>query len=262
MPLLVDRVVTSLPPCTGRVRTGGRIVSALVLLGLCFASADEASAAPVAAQQIEQAVGAFFAEGLGREAARRGWRGMRITRDTELPAAASRLPACAAALQVRAVGAAASLLERQRLRLRCPGEGGWVLELDSQANVSLPAAHAAGLIERGRTLAAADLSFERINVAKAQRGYYNQPAEVIGQAAKRRLRAGQLITPALLTAPLAVRRGEAVKIIASRDGIEASTGGEALSDGQAGEVIRVRNVRSGKVIDAKVLESGVVASIF
>jgi len=53
-----------------------------------------------------------------------------------------------------------------------------------------------------------------------------------------------------------------VKIVASHDGIEASTNGEALADGQPGEVIRVRNVRSGKVIDAKVVEEGVVTSTF
>nr|WP_250646410.1 flagellar basal body P-ring formation chaperone FlgA [Pseudomonas oligotrophica] len=236
------------------------MVSALAL-GLLLTAQPARGAGP-ATQQIEQAVGAFFEQGLGREAARRGWQGMRITRRLELPPAATHLPACTSAPEVRATGAAASLLERQQLRIHCPDAGGWTLDASAQASVSLPVAHAAGLIERGQAIGAADLVFERINVAKAQRGYYNQPAEVAGMAAKRRIRAGQLITPALLAQPLAVRRGEAVKIIASQDGIEASTAGEALADGQPGEVIRVRNVRSGKVIDAKVQESGVVASIF
>jgi len=53
-----------------------------------------------------------------------------------------------------------------------------------------------------------------------------------------------------------------VKVVASNEGIEASTSGEALGDGQPGDVIRVRNTRSGKVIDAKVIEPGVVSSTF
>jgi flagella basal body P-ring formation protein FlgA len=61
---------------------------------------------------------------------------------------------------------------------------------------------------------------------------------------------------------MAVRRGEPVKMIANNDGIEASASGEALADGQPGDVIRVRNTRSGKVIEAKVLEPGVVTSTF
>src|SRR5690606_19977912 len=107
-----------------------------------------------------------------------------------------------------------------------------------------------------------DIELQRINIANARRGYYNRPSEVIGMAAKRRIRAGQTITPALLEQAMAVKRGQPVKIVASQDGIEASTSGEALSDGLPDEIIRVRNVRSGKVIDAKVVEEGVVTSTF
>src|SRR5690606_10363778 len=117
-------------------------------------------------------------------------------------------------------------------------------------------------IDRGRTLTANDLKLQRINIAKARRGYYNRLEDVVGLTAKRRIRAGQTLTPALLEQSMAVRRGQPVKIIASHEGIEASTSGEALSDGQPVDVIRVRNVRSEKVIDAKVLESGVVTSTF
>lgn len=51
-------------------------------------------------------------------------------------------------------------------------------------------------------------------------------------------------------------------IIASQDGISASATGEALANGRAGEVIRVRNLGSQKVIEAQVVEEGVVTSTF
>ncbi|WAE52820.1 flagellar basal body P-ring formation chaperone FlgA [Stutzerimonas frequens] len=213
-------------------------------------------------RQIIEAVDRHLNERLQREAKRQGWQGARLTHDTSLPASAARLPRCDQPLQVRPAGSSPSLLERQRLAVRCPGENGWTLELTSQAGVWLPTVHAQGIIERGQTIAGSDLRLEPIDIARAQRGYFHRLEEVQGMAAKRRIRAGQTLTPSLLAQPLAVKRGQPVKIIASNDGIEASTSGEALADGQPGEVIRVRNVRSGKVIDAQVVKEGVVSSTF
>lgn len=245
--------------CAG---AGGRALSALLvaLLPTCIAAPLNA-AEPGARAQIEQAIDAYFAQALKQEAARQGWQGARISHDSSLPASAAKLATCPQAPQVRASGAA-PLLERQRLEIRCNAAPGWSLELTSQAQVLLPVVHASGIIDRGQPLTAADLRLEPINISKAQRGYFNRLEEVTGKTAKRRIRAGQLLPPALLALPLAVRRGQPVKIVASHDGIEASTSGEALVDGQPGEVIRVRNVRSGKVIEAKVVEEGVVTSTF
>lgn len=199
---------------------------------------------------------------LDQQAARQGWQGMQLRYDISVPASAASLPRCSETLQVQATGDAPSAMERQQLQIRCPDIPDWSLSATGQAHIFLPAVHAEGIIDRGQTLTANDLKLQRINIAKARRGYYNRLEDVIGQAAKRRIRAGQTITPALLEQAMAVKRGEPVKIVASDEGIEASASGEALSDGQPGEVIRVRNVRSGKVIDAKVLEEGVVTSTF
>ena len=251
-----------LPHLRRAAEAGGKAVSALVtgvLLALVMLSAH---AQPGASQQIEQAVEGYLREALQREAVRQQWQGMRFRHDTSVPGSATKLAACTEAPQVRATGSAASPLERQRLEIRCNAAPGWSLELTSQAQVFLPAVHAGSVIDRGQTLDSAQLRLERINIGKAQRGYFNRIDQVTGQTAKRRIRAGQVLTPNLLSLPLAVRRGQPVKIVASHDGIEASTSGEALADGQPGEVIRVRNLGSGKVIDAKVIEEGLVTSTF
>lgn len=61
-----------------------------------------------------------------------------------------------------------------------------------------------------------------------------------------------------LQAPQLVKRGDEVRIVARQDGIEVSNAGEALANGRMGEVIRVRNVGSGKVISARVSAGGEV----
>lgn len=215
-----------------------------------------------ATAQVQQAVENHLHAMLERQAERQGWQGMQLRYETNLPASAARQRPCTVPLQVRATGDAPSAMDRQQLAISCADAPGWSLNATAQAHVFLPAVHAAGIIDRGQTIRDSDLRLERINIAKARRGFYNRLDEVVGLAAKRRIRAGQTITPALLEQAMAVKRGEPVKIVASNDGIEASTSGEALGDGQPGDVIRVRNTRSGKVIDAKVLEEGVVTSTF
>ncbi|WP_417702020.1 flagellar basal body P-ring formation chaperone FlgA [Pseudomonas sp.] len=215
-----------------------------------------------ATSQIDQAVTAHMQQMLTEEARRQAWQGQRHSLDITLLNSAERLPACTQALSVTVSSDDPSPLSRQRLDLSCADTPGWSVTALVQASVFLPAVHAARVIERGQTITAEQLQLQEVNVGRASRGFYNSVDEVIGQGAKRRLRAGQLIAPNLLSAPLLIRRGQQVTIIASQDGISASATGEALANGREGEVIRVRNLGSQKVIEAQVVEEGVVTSIF
>jgi flagella basal body P-ring formation protein FlgA len=199
---------------------------------------------------------------LAEEARRQTWQGQRHRLDISLLNSAERLPACTQMPSVTASSSDPSPLSRQRLELSCPDTPGWSITALVQANVFLPVVHAARVIERGQTIAAEQLQLQEVNIGKTPRGFYNDAADVIGQGAKRRVRAGQLIAPNLLAAPLLVRRGQQVTIVASQDGISASATGEALANGREGEVIRVRNLGSQKVIEAQVVEEGVVSSTF
>lgn len=246
--------------CRARIR-GSKSSAFLALLGISLtlphstlALADSASA------QIHRAIEQHLNVALEQEASRQGWQGARLSHDSQIPAQARELPPCPVTLQLRT--STSSLLERQQFRLRCTGEKNWELAVMTQVRVSVPAVHAANVIERGQAFSAADLRLHMLDLGKARRGFYSQTDEVIGLVAKRRIRPKQLVTPSLLDQPLAVQRGQPVKIIANQDSIEASTMGEALGDGRAGDLIRVRNSSSGKIIDAKIMEPGVVSSIF
>lgn len=256
--------VAPLPHRRSVGRKSGKTFSACVLVLFLLAGLPHgaARAESDAASQIDQAIAAHMQRQLAAEAERQAWRGMRHSLDTTLLSGAERLPACSQALDLAVAGDDPSPLVRQRLQLSCADTPGWNVVALVQASVFLPAVHAARVIERGQTIAAEQLQLQDVNVAKASRGFYNNPDEVIGQGAKRRIRAGALISPRLLSAPLLVRRGQQVTIVASQDGISASAIGEALGNGREGEVIRVRNLGSQKVIEAQVVEEGVVTSTF
>lgn len=256
--------VALFPHRPGVGRKSGKAFSACASLLFLFAalSSVTAQAETDAASQIDQAIAAHMQQKLAEEARRQAWQGQRHSLNVTLLNSAERLPACTQALSVTVSSDDPSPLSRQRLDVSCADASGWSVTALVQASVFLPVVHAARVIERGQTIGREQLQLQEVNIGKAPRGFYNSLDEVLGQGAKRRVRAGQLIAPNLLTAPLLIRRGQQVTIVASQDGISASATGEALANGREGEVIRVRNLGSQKVIEAQVVEDGVVTSTF
>lgn len=269
MPLISLEISEEPGSCAGaplplfrmRSRACGKAVSALFLsLALTLPGSGVLAAGSVG-EQIEQALAASMQQALKDEAQQQGWQGMQVQLEHELPAALPAAP-CTQALQVQRTGDDPSPLARQRFALSCADSPGWKVNASSQASVFLPVVLASKVLERGQTISAADLRLEPANIGKASRGFYNRLDQVVGMSAKRRIRDGQQLNPGLLTGALLVKRGQRVRINASQDGIQASAVGEALSNGQLGEVIRVKNLASEKTIDAKVIEAGVVSSTF
>ncbi|MEN0108611.1 MAG: flagellar basal body P-ring formation chaperone FlgA [Pseudomonas sp.] len=194
-------------------------------------------------------------------ATQQGWQKPQVQVQHELPSA---LPGqvCKQPLVVKRSGDDPSPLVRQRFVVSCADGGGWKVNASSVATVFVPVVFASSVLERGQSITATDVQLQPVNIAKATRGYFVQVQQVLGLSAKRRVREGQLLSPALLTGAVLVKRGQQVEIRATQDGIQARAVGEALGNGQLGDVIRVRNLGSEKVIEAKVIEAGVVSSTF
>lgn len=235
----------------------GKALSACFLLLLpALVQAQDARA------QVDAAAQQQVATELKEAARKAGWKGMTFTVNNNLPSSLGKLAACPAGPQLRALETPAAVTARRRFEASCSGQAGWPVTFISQPTVYMPSVVANGEIDRGQTLDAAQLKLAPVELGKSSRGYFTDIAEVTGKTARRRIRAGQPLTSALLDGALLVRRGQQVKIVASQDGIQASAVGEALANGRQDDVIRVKNLRSQKIIEAKVMASGEVSSIF
>lgn len=95
-----------------------------------------------------------------------------------------------------------------------------------------------------------------------QRGFVPTSESLVGSKSNRNLRMGQLIGELDLQKAWAIREGEGVLIRASQDGFSATTRGRALANGAIGEGIRVKNLSSGKEIQAWVIDKGEVETRF
>ncbi len=245
------------PLSTRRARECGKALSAcFLLLPATLVQADDART------QLDAAAQRQVAAELKISARKAGWNGMTFTLNNNLPNSLAKLAPCAGEPQLRLLEAPSAPTARRRFEASCAGQPGWPVTFISQPTLYLPTVVASGEIERGQTLEAAQLKLAPVELGKSARGYFTDIAEVAGKTARRRIRAEQPLTPALLDGALLVRRGQQVKIVASQDGIQASAVGEALANGKQDEVIRVKNLRSQKVIEAKVMASGEVSSLF
>ena len=84
------------------------------------------------------------------------------------------------------------------------------------------------------------------------------PAQAIGKRLRYPVATGAALNAGLLDLPPLVKRGQTVTIVSTGQGLEVRATGEALADGTNGETIRVRNSLTKKIIQATVLEAGLV----
>ncbi|MNJ37656.1 flagellar basal body P-ring biosynthesis protein FlgA [compost metagenome] len=212
--------------------------------------------------QIEQATSEHLAQRLSAQAQREHWQGMRFTQKLLALPADAPTAACTAPLTVRAATDGPVLPGRQRLDLLCPTQPGWSLTVAVQVSVFVQAVVAAQVLERGGVISADMLERREVSVSKNSRGLFSHIDEVAGLSAKRRIRSQQVLSQDMLVSPWLVRRGERVSMVARHGEIQAVTQGEALENGRKGQVIRVKNLASGSIIDAQVTEPGTVTSTF
>ena len=79
-----------------------------------------------------------------------------------------------------------------------------------------------------------------------------------GRVAGRWIRKDTVITPNFLAMPLVIRVGNPVTLIFDMNGIVVRAEGAAMEGGRIGYTIRVRNVRSGKILRGKVIDAETV----
>jgi flagellar basal body P-ring formation protein FlgA len=147
-------------------------------------------------------------------------------------------------------------IARMRFVVVCPSLQGWRYEYLVRGKVSAKVAVAANDLMPGKILSPIDLLHQRHDITLIP-DTFSDFTELEGMAARRTIRAGEVIRSNMLTAPQLVKRGDQVRIVARREQIEVSMSGEALDNGVRGAIIRVRN-SSGTQIRARVIDAGTV----
>ena len=113
-------------------------------------------------------------------------------------------------------------------------------------------------IEKGNYIKQGDLTFIK---SPKKNIFYNSKEELIGRKVKQNLKKGQYIQPRHLFAKYSVNEGDPVVIVSKFKNAEVSTGGIAIKSGNVGDVLEVKNKRSGIIIKG-ILKKDKIINVF
>lgn len=117
-------------------------------------------------------------------------------------------------------------------------------------------------IAKGHIMRTADIQIVRTPISRLNGVYISSVEEIAGLVAQQNLKAGQVVTTAMLAQPIIIRKGATVNIVAESPNISIATTGEAKQDGAKNDVIKVRNLMSNKEIAARIVDAKTVKAVF
>lgn len=147
---------------------------------------------------------------------------------------------------------------RTTIGVRCGGHKPWKIYVTANISIFDDVVIADEYILRGSQVSASQIRTEKRNVSTLNRGYFSRPADVIGKIARIPISKEQVVTLHSLAAPKLVQRGKNVTILAKSANVTVKMNGNALSDGHLGERIKVRNLRSRRIVEAEVIDDNLV----
>lgn len=227
-------------------RYRARIAAAALAL-LPFAALADSSAQMLG--QVEDAARALLEE----QAERDGLTDAHISVTVKAPYRAP--PPCVGQMEVVAQDVRSP--QRMRFIATCKDSEGWSRKVQARARIAADVVVAATDLPARQALGDSDVIVEQRDITGIP-DYFADPADVIGMAGRRTLRSGEVLRKRYLAAAVLVHRGDPVRIVARKDGIEVQMGGEMLDSGGADDIVRVRNLSSGKVLRARVTGVGEV----
>lgn len=168
-----------------------------------------------------------------------------------------RLPECDQALSVR-LESPAQPIGRVTTRVRCDGSTPWTVFVPGEVRLYREVLILTRPMQRMSVIGASDVSLIEQDVGQLNQGFLTDPDQAIGKKLTRQLASKQVLAPNYLQIVEVVRKGDQVVISARSSRVSVRMPGEALSDGAPGEQIQVRNLRSQRVIRARVTGPGQV----
>ena len=132
------------------------------------------------------------------------------------------------------------------------------MSVTADIRLHLPVLVAPYSIKRGENIESTRFEMVKRDVTKLRGVYYTDQNELVGMRMGRSLGAGEILTDLHVERIPIVKRGEIIRIISRGRVVQVAIDGTAMQDGGKGDLIRVKNVDSGKIVRGHVVESGLV----
>lgn len=167
----------------------------------------------------------------------------------------TRLPACARPPQaiVRGSGATPEVV------LVCSGPRRWTFYVPVEVSQRQDVMVLTQPVLPGEPIAAGMVRRQPRDVAQLAGDYFTSESAVVGQVAARALGAGAVLEHDDVHAAPVIHRGEAVTLEYRSDLLQVRTPGLALGEAAPGQIVKVENEGSHRIVSGTAVAAGVVA---
>lgn len=107
-------------------------------------------------------------------------------------------------------------------------------------------------MRKGDVIAAADIDWIRVPKSRVRSSTVLDEEKLVGRTPRRSIESGEAIRISDIESPKMVERGKPIAIFYRTGAMELRDMGVAMSDGAAGDIIQVKNIRSNTVVQAMV----------
>jgi flagella basal body P-ring formation protein FlgA len=161
------------------------------------------------------------------------------------------LTPCAAGLNIR-FRQADKTRGQTSLEVACPGPVQWRIHLPVRITLYDNALVTRSAVLRGQPLDETQVKPRKTRVSNLHQGYFTSANQLRLMQAARNLKTGTILTPANLVPRTLVESGQRITIVLNIQGLTVKTTGLALQSASLGQLIKVRNLQSSRVVEAVV----------
>ncbi|MFW6335490.1 MAG: flagellar basal body P-ring formation chaperone FlgA [Desulfosalsimonas sp.] len=125
------------------------------------------------------------------------------------------------------------------------------LSIPGRVEAEVPVAAAAGKLSRGDVIAESDVTMKPVNIAGLRRPCLEKD-KAVGKRLRRPVGPGKPISKSDLERPVLVKRRQMVTMVLENGALHLQTRGVAEENGKKGDLITVKNMRSGREVSCQV----------
>jgi flagella basal body P-ring formation protein FlgA len=151
----------------------------------------------------------------------------------------------------------AKLWGNSSVGVRCSAGAEWNVYVPVTVRVQAPVVVAARPLVSGKQISAEDLSLQIAELTQLPSGVVSDANEAIGKTLTVGMNAGYPLRQDMLRAPIVVRQGQSVRLIAVGRGFKVSSEGKSLSNAAAGQLVQVK-AQNGQTVSGVVRPDGSV----
>lgn len=111
---------------------------------------------------------------------------------------------------------------------------------------------------RNAVLTQDDIHFKKLNINRLSSGYFDDITQLNGKVLTQNLSRGVVLNKHHIKVPMAINRGQSVTLIAKNAVIEVRMKGTAMSKGAIGERIKVKNLKSQRIVEGVIIDDDLI----